>query len=438
MSGGKGWQVVLGQVGRRQTGGGVLTEDLLQEGRHPGGRRGRRRFDQGGFGGALAVGVAGLVQRIEPGEERAGGGIDEVDLTQVPGGVADVDAGEVSVAGRDFEAPPQEAEGAVAAALGAGDFGGERLAQGVTGGSGTSDVPASRKHWRGVRSSSSRCGRRWYSTSSQAWVASLSWARVRSGTPSSMGRRRPSTWFHHELLLPVLIGTPGQDEFVEDAQSFQSLSGFKGDHGRAVVAHQGPGQSALLKRLTEAVAQLLGPLGEVPLGMAGQPRMIVEHPQEQRIRPAPSGEQDAHRTVVKVQMPEGIDILALVTAHLAGLVPVFRLASPRTMGRPAPGPLEHPVGFQEALDRGVGGDRSERRIGFEADGEVVGVELIAPTRMLAVLEAEPLRRLGRDGGVSTVIGADPPGQRLGRDPGRGGRRSTSVRSWRRRGATVGR
>ena len=78
---GNGRQVVLGQVGRGQTGGGVLTEDLLQEGRHPGGRWGRRRFDQGGFGGALPLGVAGLVEGIEPGEERASDRVTQVDLT---------------------------------------------------------------------------------------------------------------------------------------------------------------------------------------------------------------------------------------------------------------------------------------------------------------------------------------------------------------------
>ena len=39
----------------------------------------------------------------------------------------------------------------------------------------------------------------------------------------------------------------------------------------------------------------------------------------------------------------------------------------------------------------------ERGIGFEAGGEVVGVELVTPSGMLAVLEREPLRRLGRDG-----------------------------------------
>jgi len=81
-----GWgnwrQVVLGQVSRRHTGGGVLAEDFLKERRHAAGRFGGGRFDQGRFAGVR---------------------IDEMDLTQVPGGVTDVGPGEVAIAGGYFK-----------------------------------------------------------------------------------------------------------------------------------------------------------------------------------------------------------------------------------------------------------------------------------------------------------------------------------------------
>ncbi len=54
----------------------------------------------------MALGVAGLVQGIEPAQERAGVRIDQVNLAQIPGGVTDLDAGEVTVPGGDFEALP--------------------------------------------------------------------------------------------------------------------------------------------------------------------------------------------------------------------------------------------------------------------------------------------------------------------------------------------
>jgi len=58
---------------------------------------------------------------------------------------------------------------------------------------------------------------------------------------------------------------------VDDAQVGQALDGFGGEHGRAVVGHEGPGQGALFQGLADAVAEFLGPFGQVPLGVATEP-----------------------------------------------------------------------------------------------------------------------------------------------------------------------
>ena len=99
-------------------------------------------------------------------------------------------------------------------------------------------------------------------------------------------------------------------------------------------SEQRAGQSALLKRLAQAVTEFLGAFGQIPLGMAAQARMIIEDAQQERVSPLAVGQEHPQRAVVKVQMPEPVDILALVAANLAGLEAV-----PRPLARPdcAPG-----------------------------------------------------------------------------------------------------
>jgi len=116
--------------------------------------------------------------------------------------------------------------------------------------------------------------------------------------------------------------------------------------------------------------------------------------------------------VVEVQVPERVDILALVRAHLASLVAGLGLVGAGTVSWTAPGTFEHPVVLEEALDRGVGGDGRAGRIGLQAGGQVVGVELVTPTGMSPVLGPQPLGRLGRDGPMGALIGAEPTRQRL--------------------------
>jgi hypothetical protein len=51
------------------------------------------------------------------------------------------------------------------------------------------------------------------------------------------------------------------------------------------------------------VAEFLGPFVQIPLGVAAQPRMVVQHPQQERISPLATVQEDPPRAVMKVQMP---------------------------------------------------------------------------------------------------------------------------------------
>jgi hypothetical protein len=79
------------------------------------------------------------------------------------------------------------------------------------------------------------------------------------------------------LLLAVLLGAVLEGQLVQDAEAREAAAGLLGLHRRAVVAHLPPRQPALHDRLHQAVAQRLRVLVPVPLHVAGEPRVVVEH-----------------------------------------------------------------------------------------------------------------------------------------------------------------
>ena len=139
------------------------------------------------------------------------------------------------------------------------------------------------------------------------------------------------------LLLAVLVGAVRQRGLVHDAQPGEPLDDLCGRHRPAVVTHPRPRQAALLNRLPQRVGGVLGVLRQVPLQVAGQPRTIVQHPEQQRLRPlAPRGH-DLPRPVMVVPVPQPADVLGLVAAHLARGQPL--LGALRAGGAPcAAGP----------------------------------------------------------------------------------------------------
>ena len=61
------------------------------------------------------------------------------------------------------------------------------------------------------------------------------------GDPFEHGQEAALDLVPPGLLLAVLIGGVGERQFVEDAQALKALAGLGGNHGRAVVGHQGAG-----------------------------------------------------------------------------------------------------------------------------------------------------------------------------------------------------
>ena len=104
---------------------------------------------------------------------------------------------------------------------------------------------------------------------------------------------------------------------MDDPQSQQPFGHFLGDHRRAVVGQQRPGQTAFLDRLGEPVHEILGGLREVPLHVAAQPRVVVEDAQGDRALPLAAGREHLERAVVEIEMPQGADVLGFVAADLA-------------------------------------------------------------------------------------------------------------------------
>ena len=109
---------MFGQIGRRQTGGGVLGQELAPQWRQRRPRH-RRRFGLGHRreAAALAGGIGGLIQRLEGAQRCTAVGVDQLDGAQVPAGIGDVHSLEVTEARRDLEAFALQADGPVAAAL---------------------------------------------------------------------------------------------------------------------------------------------------------------------------------------------------------------------------------------------------------------------------------------------------------------------------------
>ena len=106
-----------------------------------------------------------------------------------------------------------------------------------------------------------------------------------------------------------------------------------------------------------------------------------------------------------VPVPQAVDILGLVTAHLAigdaGLGTLGAVGSARCH---AP-PLGEAVGAHEPAQRGVGQHRVELGPGFGQRDEVVVMELDAPALMRGVLREDGLAHRIADRNLLSGVGA---------------------------------
>ena len=177
---------------------------------------------------------------------------------------------------------------------------------------------------------------------------------------------------------------------VDDAQAQETLGDFLGHHRRAVIGQESTRQTAFLDRLGESVYEVLRGLREVPLDVAAESRVVIEDAQRNRPQPLAVGSEHLERSVVEIEMPQRPDVLGFKAANLACLAPFF--GAHFTGAVPGLGSrLAHPaVRLHVAPNRGIRTERPECRIGLHQSGEVVVVQLVAPVRVLAVLELKPL------------------------------------------------
>ena len=91
---------------------------------------------------------------------------------------------------------------------------------------------------------------------------------------------------------------------MKDAEPGETFGDLGGGHGGAVVAQRRARQPALLERLRQAVGDVLGGLGQIPLQMTGQPRAVIEHAEQDRRHPFAARGQHLPRSMMTIPMPE--------------------------------------------------------------------------------------------------------------------------------------
>ena len=177
---------------------------------------------------------------------------------------------------------------------------------------------------------------------------------------------------------------------MQDTQAGQSAGGLFGQHGGAVVGHQGAWQAALHKGLAQGMDQTLRGLIKVPLQVAHQAGAIINHTQKHGCDPQAFAGENLTRAVVEIKVPKCVDVVELKAAYFELLQAVT--GSERS-GRCAlrGGLTEHAMGLEVAPDRRVGGHRNAAA--FELGQQVVEMQLHGPAGVLAVLRCERLNEL---------------------------------------------
>src|SRR5271165_2315388 len=148
--------------------------------------------------------------------------------------------------------------------------------------------------------------------------------------------------------------------------------------------------------------------------MAAQAGMIINDPEHQRVNPTAFIEQDTQRTVMKIQMPQSIDILALIAADLPGLDAMLGGPGAGTVNRSTARAPDLALISHEADYGGIGRRGAKGRFLFDEHYQVVGVQLVAPVRMLTILGRQQFTHLRTQSGVPALVRADFSAQRLHR------------------------
>ena len=207
---------------------------------------------------------------------RAGARVDEVDARQIPARDAAPEMDQPAISRGHLEAHPLHREGAVTAALSAGDLHAE----------GPPERLGARTLAADVGAFEVALERRLPKLAVEGAVILLLDPRLGSPVEQFEGELRFPFGHRHEspldagpevLLFAILLRAIRQRQIVEDAESLAALDRLCGLHRSTVVTEDPSRHFALLESLTETVDELLGVLSvQVPLRVAAHARAVVE------------------------------------------------------------------------------------------------------------------------------------------------------------------
>ena len=244
----------------------------------------------------------------------------------------------------------------------------------------------------------SLCRCRWYSCSTQAWVARLSSSRVSCGSPFEHRHQPALDLGEEDLLLAVLLGRLRQRGVVLDRQALEALGSLGGEHGRAVVAEQAARQAALREGLAQAMDEALGvTVADVPLQVAAQARVVVDHGEQGGVGPLAAGGQDLAPGLVEVAVPQPMHVGHLEEPALARHEAGVLLVAPRAAV------LAQPVMLHVAAHRGVARQDAQRRLLAPQRHQVVVDQLVAPARVLLAQGPDRLGHRHRHAGMRARV-----------------------------------
>ena len=212
------------------------------------------------------------------------------------------------------------------------------------------------------------------------------------------------------LDLGVLMRTVSERRDPRDAESKQPLLDLARGHRRAVVGQQGPRQAPLHEGLAQPVDEDLGGLGEVPLQVAAQARVVVEEAEQDGRLPLARGGQHAALAAVHIGVPQGVAARDLVAQHLAG----FDRRPGLALMPLAPALAHQPASPHRPGQRRVGRHRAELGVAVDQRRQVLVVQLRRPRRMRPVLLAQRLDQRRRHRALAPGIGARAPLERADR------------------------
>src|ERR1700741_3146550 len=120
---------------------------------------------------------------------------------------------------------------------------------------------------------------------------------------------------------------------------------------------------------------------------------------------------------MKIQVPQSINILALITADLPSLDAMLSELGAGTIDRAATWALDQALNFHETHNRGIGRSSAKGRFLLDQHGQVVRVQLVAPVGMLQLAVHAPShsRRDARHdrNGFCVAMPAQDPSSRYG-------------------------